>query len=129
MGLAGVTYRMARILVIDDDTEIRSIIAALLAAAGHDVEQAGDGDAGLKRYHPSLIDLVITDIEMPKRDGFEVMMDLRARGARTPVIAISDAFRIDPYLEMARLLGAACTLEKPFRATQLLAAVAQALAR
>jgi len=114
---------------MDDDAEIRSIIAAVLGAAGHEIAQAGDGDAGLKLYHPSRIDLVITDIEMPKKDGFDVIMALRGQHTRTPVIAISGgAAPTDPYLEMARLLGVAGTLEKPFRATQLLEAVAQALA-
>ena len=59
----------ARILVVDDDEDVRKLVVQLLERAGHRVEQAGDGRAGLRALHASPPDLVLLDVSMPDFDG------------------------------------------------------------
>jgi CheY-like chemotaxis protein len=120
MGIA--ILPMAKILVIDDQPELRGLFAEVLMDVGHDVITASDGSKGLalyERYHPAL---VITDLEMPGFPGLAVVERLSGEpGLKIIVISGSSL----DNLERARQLGAAVTLEKPFRLTQLLAAVRQ----
>ena len=113
---------MAKILVIDDQPELRGLFAEVLMNAGHDVITASDGSMGLalyELYHPAL---VITDLEMPGLPGLAVVERLSLEpGLKIIVISGSSL----DNLERARQLGAAVTLKKPFRLTQLLAAVRQ----
>ncbi len=82
---------MALILVIDDLKSIRTIIAMVLEELGHDVELAEDGQKGIELLNgPSEFDLVITDINMPNKDGNEVARHIRSSHRSTiPVIAIT----------------------------------------
>ena len=120
MGIA--VLPMAKILVIDDQPELRGLFAEVLMDAGHDVITASDGSKGLalyELYHPAL---VITDLEMPGFHGLAVVERLSLEpGLKIIVISGSSL----DNLERARQLGAAVTLKKPFRLTQLLAAVRQ----
>jgi len=118
---------MARILVIDDDPNIRALLYDALLTAGHTVLLAEDGGAGLKLQARSPADLVITDIYMPDKEGLEVIRTLRTYRPRVPVIAISGRPYLMSALFLAQRLGAVHTLEKPFGARELLAAVDSAL--
>jgi CheY-like chemotaxis protein len=82
---------MALILVIDDQKSIRTIIAMVLKTFGHEVELAEDGKQGIELLNgPSEFDLVITDINMPNKDGNEVARYIRSSHRSTiPVIAIT----------------------------------------
>lgn len=117
---------MARILLIDDDDQIRTMLKRMLEKAGYgDVEEAGDGHIGMKLFRRQPFDLVITDLIMPNQEGIETIMELTGTYPRTKIIAMSGGGRVDPqgYLEMAGNLGASRTLSKPFKSSDLIGMV------
>jgi len=122
---------MARVLVIDDDEDLRTIVKAMLVRVGHRVEEASDGGAGLKSFGKNPPDLVLTDISMPGIDGHEVISALKLANARVPIIAISGGGAVpkDELLLKAAQLGAAEIIMKPFEFEQLVGAVSRALGR
>lgn len=122
---------MARILVIDDEEAVRAALRGALVAAGHQVATAADGDEGLRalRRHP--IDLVVTDIVMPGKEGIETILEIRRLSRTIPIIAMSDGdSRAQAmYLSSAAKLGATRTLTKPFAPARLLEEVDFCLGR
>ena len=122
---------MARIIVIDDDKDVRKVILYELRAAGHEVREAGDGAQGLALQRAAPADLVVTDIYMPEKEGIETIRDLRQEFPATHVIAMSGGSRVGPASEglavVAGELGVAAVLYKPFHAKELLACVDSAL--
>lgn len=121
---------MACILVIDDNPEFRDILRAHLEANGHRTMLAGDGEQGLALLEREAIDIVLTDILMPQRDGLEVLREARRRWPGLPVIAISGGgwIKATELLSMAERLGADNVLQKPVRRDDLIRAVEDALA-
>ncbi len=101
---------------IDDDNYVRIMLFLTLANAGHTVIEAHNGREGLDLFQTANVDLVITDILMPEKAGFEVLMKLREKHRSMKVIAISGGGMHNDanYLVMAKLVGAARVLEKPF---------------
>ncbi|MEO1338763.1 MAG: response regulator, partial [Myxococcota bacterium] len=79
---------MRTILVIDDDARIRDLVAEYLSSRGFSVLTAEDGEQGLAKASGGGIDLIVLDVMMPGKDGFEVVRDLRKRAA-TPVIMLT----------------------------------------
>jgi len=120
---------MARILLIDDDDDVRTLMRLTLVRLGHDIIEARDGVEGLKIFEPAETDLVITDILMPEKEGIEVMIELKARNPAVKVIAVSGGGRIAAtnYLQMAKIVGAAKVLAKPFDSKELAAAINEVL--
>jgi len=128
---------MARILVIDDDADIRDLVRAMLTQSGHDVVLAVDGEDGLRQFPRQPFDLVICDIFMPKKEGLETVKELRRLAADLPIITMSgsppagegdaDTGRPD-YLRMTATIGATATIAKPFKRDRLLAIVEECLA-
>jgi CheY-like chemotaxis protein len=121
---------MAHILLIEDDDGVRVMLRDTLVHYGHEVTEARNGREGLELYFQIKPDLLITDIVMPEKEGLELLMELRKRHQHAKVIAISGGGqkqRAD-YLQMARLMGAAQVLAKPFGNEALRAAVADVLA-
>jgi DNA-binding response OmpR family regulator len=120
---------MARILVIDDDHAVRLTIQVILERDGHEVICASDGDQGLRAFASALPQLVITDIIMPNKEGLETIMQIRACGATTPIIAMSGGGRVGnaDFLKMAAELGANEVLPKPFERHDLTGAVRRLL--
>jgi len=118
---------MARVLVIDDDEEIRTLLRHMLVSVGHEVDEALDGDEGLRIFAKKRPDLVITDINMPGMDGHDVILAFRTE---VPVVAISGGGSAskDDLLLKAASLGAAEIIVKPFEFRQLVGAVERALA-
>jgi len=118
---------MAKILLIDDNAPIRTLLREVLLSFGHAVTEAANGRDGLK--HCADADLVILDIFMPEQDGIEVLMALRQRQTAVKVIAISGGGgqSAGDNLHTARLLGAAKTLQKPFTIHDLMAAINEVL--
>ena len=107
---------MARILVIDDEPHIRTIIEAHLLRDGHEVDQAKNGKDGLIQAGLKVYDLVISDIMMLKMDGFEVVTGLKKNSPHVRIIVMSGGVvGLDiPYLlKMAQLMGADRVLSKP----------------
>jgi len=120
---------MARILVIDDDAQVRGAVRRILERAGHTVEDVGNGDAGLRAHRERPADLIITDIFMPERDGIETIRQLRHESPQVKIIAISGGDRTQTLdlRKDAELLGASRALRKPFELSELLQAVGQLL--
>jgi DNA-binding response OmpR family regulator len=116
----------ARVLVIDDDDDIRGLVAELLERAGLTVEQAPDGRAGLRAFHQSPADLVVLDVSMPELDGWETLERIRDL-SDVPVIMLTAR---GAELERVRGLqaGADDYMVKPFGRQELIARV-QALLR
>jgi len=121
---------MARILLIDDDQAVRSVMCLTLAHFGHTVTEARNGREGIKLFDQIDVDLLITDIVMPEADGLEVLMEVAKRRPTLRIIAISGGGRQNAgdHLHVAKLLGATNVLAKPFSTEALLAAVNEALA-
>lgn len=121
---------MTRILVIDDDPNIRQMVCRMLEREGYEVEAASNGKEGVDKYRSCPADLVITDIIMPEQEGIETIRLLRTDFPECRIIAMSGGGRIGPsdYLTMAKLLGATVSISKPFDRAQLLESVKKALA-
>lgn len=116
---------MAHVLVVDDDREIRSFCRRVLHDAGHEVAEACSGGEAADRYRASPADLIIMDVFMPDGDGLETITEIRRTHPDVKIIAMSGGWRTPPsqYLNVARVLGAAQTLAKPFDGEQLLRSV------
>jgi DNA-binding response OmpR family regulator len=120
---------MARILLIDDDDPLRSVIAQNLVIAGHTVIEAADGRQGVELFHVTPVDLVLTDLVMPGKEGVETIMELHAENPDLPIIAMSGGMpRSSMYLEIAAKLGARRALAKPFTPQELLKVISEVLA-
>ena len=119
---------MSRILVIEDDANIREGVAETLRSDCHEVSVAADGVDGLAKYRSWRPDLVLLDIMMPGKSGYDVCREIRATDAATPVIMLTaKGEEIDKVLGLG--LGADDYVTKPFGIRELLARVAAALRR
>lgn len=114
---------MARILVIEDEPELRTLIGQVLEAVGHEVFLAADGEQGLRLHRASPARLVITDIFMPGKEGLETIRAFRKEFPKIHIVAISGQPALGKVLDVARRLGAAMTLAKPFQPSELLSLV------
>jgi len=118
---------MAEILVIDDELQLRRVIGRVLTGMGHTVHEAANGAEGLEVFQRVKPALVISDIVMPDSEGIETIRELHRLAPATPIVAISGGSAHALYLRAAKALGAAASLEKPFRAEELTAIVAALL--
>lgn len=117
---------MPQILIIDDDEQVRSMLAETLRLEGYEVVEAANGKEGVERYQSEPTPLVITDIIMPEQDGVEAIHALRREYPQVKIIAISGGsanIRGDYLLGTANALGAAKTFGKPVDMNELLDAV------
>lgn len=122
---------MAKILVIDDEEQLRDLLKQMLSRDGYEVITASDGVEGMRAFDQFHPDVVITDIIMPNKDGIEVITELLGRDPKTAIIAISGgrrAITAEFNLESAELLGVKGILSKPFTREQLREVVHLALA-
>src|SRR6188508_2848540 len=104
---------MAKILVIEDDNKIRSILKEILEEKDHEVQEAADGLEGFKKLEQGAFDLCLCDIKMPKMDGLEVLDKTKEAGITTHFIIISAHGTIDVAVEAVKK-GAFDFLQKPF---------------
>jgi CheY-like chemotaxis protein len=120
---------MARILIIDDDEEIRLVLRDVLEDAGYEVVEAEDGQEGLQYYRTAPADLIITDIVMPRKGGLETIRELRREAPHVKIIAISGGSRTASLsgLDIARQLGATRVFQKPFGLPEMCRAVREVL--
>ena len=114
---------MATILIIDDEEMMRVLLRSTLNGAGYGVVEAANGRQGLELYRRRPTDLVITDIAMPEMNGLEMILELTRQFLYAKVIAISGAGGEQNVLDVAKLLGARQTFQKPFSIPHLLNAV------
>jgi YesN/AraC family two-component response regulator len=114
---------MATILVIDDEAPVRTLLRTALEKAGHEVVEAANGRMGLELYRQKATDMVITDILMPELNGLDMILELTREFLNVKVIAISGLQGEENVLDVATLLGARHTFNKPLDMQQLLTAV------
>ena len=119
---------MARILVVDDEVIVRSLLKTILKHDGHDVVEAGDGIEAVEIHRKEPADLVMVDLVMPKMNGLDTILEMRELHAETRFIVMTGAL---PSLldseNMASMLGDALTLAKPMTPPDLLRTVHEAL--
>jgi CheY-like chemotaxis protein len=123
---------MARILVVDDEPLVRGFLRKCLEKLGHEVVELGDGKHASRTHAEQPVDLMITDLFMPDRDGLQTIFELHQSSPELPIIAISGGaadsrFSGADMLRIASRLGAHKILEKPFGIKQLQEAVNEVL--
>jgi DNA-binding response OmpR family regulator len=120
--------KAARILVVDDDVDIRGLVRALLERAGHEVADAPNGREGLRVFHAWRPDLIVLDVQMPVLDGWQTLERIRDLSTDVPVMMLTAA---GAELEKVRGLkaGADDYVTKPFGRQELLARVEVLLRR
>lgn len=126
---------MAKVLLIEDEEMVRFSLRAVLESDGHEVVEASDGDEGVSQFKKLAkssqpMDLVVTDILMPKKHGYDTITEIRKISPDMKIIAISGGGEVNPkvFLDMSGFLGADQVLSKPFSSAELLTAVKECLA-
>ncbi|HEX4198959.1 MAG TPA: response regulator [Caulobacteraceae bacterium] len=118
------------VLVVDDDPVFQAIALEALAALTPNVQAAADGQQALAWLTDHAAEVVVTDINMPNRDGIQLIGDIRGRWPRTVIVAVSGGSAVagaDILLQTASLLGAYCVCHKPVSPHTLIKVVASAL--
>jgi two-component system, chemotaxis family, chemotaxis protein CheY len=118
-----------RLLIVDDSTSMRQMVAFALASGGYDVHEAEDGQAALDLARGARFDAVVTDVNMPRMDGIELIRQLRQLPEYrfTPLLMLTTESATDKKME-GKAAGATGWLVKPFDPDQLLATVRKVLA-
>jgi DNA-binding NtrC family response regulator len=121
---------MARIVLVDDDEDLRKMLRRVLERAGHEVQEAEDGRVAIELYGKTSSDLIITDLVMPEHEGIQTIVECLRRHPDAKIIAMSGGGRMNPgvNLDAARKLGAVGSLGKPFTHREFVDLVAQVLA-
>ena len=114
---------MARILIVDDDKTDRIVLGSILERAGHETFFAEDGEEALGEYGGHAIDIVVTDLQVPRVHGVDLITVLKDVSPRPAIITISRP----GLLDFAKAEGADATLTKPVDRIELLSAVAMAV--
>jgi CheY-like chemotaxis protein len=120
---------MTRIMVVDDNANVRTAARMLLEANGFQVVEAESGGTALARLGSEDVQVVLTDIFMPGTDGIELIHALHRDSPDLPVVAMSGGGFGDgkDVLAVARLLGAAEIVQKPFTQRKLIGAIRRAI--
>lgn len=120
---------MARILIIDDDYQIREMVRFLFEQEGHEVVEAQEGEAAMQLHRRTPADLVITDILMPGKEGVQTIIEFRREFPNIKIIAISGGGTGAPhiYLELAEKFGVEKALSKPLEIAELIKAANELL--
>jgi two-component system, chemotaxis family, chemotaxis protein CheY len=118
---------MASILLVEDDSDVRTLLRHALEMAGHVVTEAWNGRDGLEQYTRIPCEVVVTDILMPVMDGMALIRELKRLDAGVRIIAITGGIGVLDFLDDAGTLGAQRTLRKPFCLYELVDAVREVL--
>jgi DNA-binding response OmpR family regulator len=118
-----------RIVVAEDDDMLRELLCRALVRAGYEATPARNGEEAVRLVMQAPPDLLLTDLIMPEKEGFETIVEVRRKHPQMPIIAMSGGGRIQPecYLPIASKLGAARTLAKPFSLDLLISTVQELL--
>jgi DNA-binding NtrC family response regulator len=119
----------ARVLIVDDDEDQRTMLAEMTASSGFCVATASDGEDALAQHAESPADVILTDLMMPRLDGFELLKTLSARGDRTPTIVLTGVGGIEQGISVVHDLQAFWFLEKPVQPGILRALLERAVAQ
>ena len=120
---------MARILIVDDETDLRGMFKMLFESNGYEVIEASNGNEAIELYRSSPVDLIIMDVFMPEKEGIETILELTSEFPDVNVIAISGGGKVGTRdcLDSALEFGAKRVFTKPVTADRLLRAVEQIL--
>ncbi|UPK32979.1 response regulator [Bradyrhizobium sp. 186] len=118
---------MPRILIIDDQKDVRAMFAIVLRVNRYEVVEADGGAAGLRAFTEASFDAAIVDIFLGDISGVDVIATLRERAPALPVVAVSGMMALDFMEQSPHLAGVVC-LQKPFRPNDLLQALRKAQA-
>jgi DNA-binding response OmpR family regulator len=118
---------MPRVLIIDDQKDVRAMLAIVLRVNRFEVAEAEGGVAGLKAFDEGPFDAAIVDIFLGDTSGVDVIASLRERAPELPIIAVSGMTALD-FMEQAPHLANVVCLQKPFRPNDLLQALRKAQA-
>ncbi len=122
---------MANILVVDDEDNVRYVIKETLEQDEHAVLEASTGSEALKVFESSAVELVITDLVMPDKNGIDLILELKNRYPDVRILAISGGGGVNgrfDYIPIAELIGAKSVMRKPFNLRDLRGAVNNLLA-
>lgn len=113
---------MGVVLLVEDDIALLQVLKSAMEESGHHVLEAFDGLSALKIVKSISVDLMITDIFLPEKDGLELIRETKISSPDVKIIAISGGGKLDEfiYLKAAMVLGADCKFEKPFQINELL---------
>jgi DNA-binding response OmpR family regulator len=113
---------MPRVLVVDDQADVRAMICIVLRVNHFEIVEAGSAAAALQAFEDASFDLAIVDIFLQGTNGFDLIRTMRERVANLPVVAISGMTALDFLSESPELSNVAC-LQKPFRPIELMRAI------
>ena len=119
---------MPAILIIDDERAIRNVLKDILGNEGYQVEEAADGEEGLKKFKSAVFDAVLCDIKMPKLDGIDFLQKAKEENADVPIIMISGHGNIETAVDAVKK-GAFDYIAKPPDLNRLLITIRNALDR
>ena len=115
----------ATVLIVDDETNLRKVLAATLKREGYDVVQAADGEQAVEIFDQGGIDIVVSDLVMPKMGGFEVLKHVLEKAPEVPVILITAHGTVDSAVQAIKT-GAFDYVTKPFEQSELRQVIAKA---
>ena len=118
---------MPRVLIVDDQKDVRAMVAIVLRVNHYDVVEAESGAAGLKAFGEETFDAAIVDIFLADTSGVDVMATIREQAPGFPIVAVSGMTALDFIGEAPGLADVIC-LQKPFRPNDLLQALRKAQA-
>jgi DNA-binding NtrC family response regulator len=129
MNDSGTKASRRRILIVDGDVQLRAVLVWMLSRAGYEVRHASNGHEATALHRRDPFDVIIVDMVLPEKEGFEALAQLAAEASPPKFITASSEglFPTALYFRTAENLGAHRALAKPFQSEQLLAAVQDAL--
>ena len=120
---------MARILIVDDEKIVRGLLRTVLEHEGHTVEEAADGQQATEMHGKAAYDVAIVDLILPRKNGLDTVLELRAQRPETRIIVMTGALPtlLDGNRTMDEMLGSVMKLTKPMRPADLVRTVREAL--
>ncbi len=121
------TQSAARILVVDDEDDLRMLLSQIVSGAGHVVTTAGDGEEAISLLKDNVFDLALLDIQMPKVNGIGVLKYIHSNCPKTKVIILTGYADLSYAME-AKEYGAQDFINKPYRLEEIIDTIDHALA-